>query len=892
MFYKIAVMIALGFIIITMQRAQAQTAARFDLPAQSMADSLKAVANQTNTNVLFDLKLVEGLQAPALKAQLTPQAAIGQLLAGAKVSEELLNEHTIVLTAVSTPTSNPQRTTGSSAGSFSFAAASAASTSVGTEHELRVAQVSSGTPATPSPENQGETSASQNEADTKLEEVTVTATRRTESLQKVPISVQALGQDELEAGNIKTISDIAAVTPGLQFNTPGNPQTNTVISIRGLNTGTGASTVGLYLDDTPIQVRLSPVGNIGNPYPALFDLNRVEVERGPQGTLFGAGSEGGTVRFISNQPSLGAFTGFSHAELSTTRDGGSSYEIGAAAGGAIVADTLGFRVSAWTRQDGGYVNLVNPLTGSTTTPDSNRTTRTALKATLALRMTGGVLLTPSVFYQTSYAPAGAELYGNFSNIANGLFNNAPMLAEANTDHFVVPSVKIEAGLPFADLTSVTSYMSRKVDLSSDASALLGAVGAASYGSPLGSAFPTSPSDVAPFLSTQSERAFTQELRLASNSQASLLSWIAGIFYDHRTQDDFSAIYSTQVDPTGAAILDDHQSVTDDQIAIFAQGDLHLTDKLTATLGERVAKVKADFYETGTGVLNAGISPVSSATQRQTPNTPRAALSYQADRNNLFYISASEGFRVGGGNAPLPSFCNLHAPETYGADYVWNYEVGSKNTLFDGRVQSDASVFHIDWSKIQQLLQAQCGLQYTDNVGRAASNGFDLALKVIPLERLRVDLDVGYANAYFTRTVLDNAGSPLIVAGDKIGLTPQVNSPWNVNTSVNYEIPLGNGDRVHLRGEYQFDSRNPGPFLTQIKTSPDYFPLNAANPPTHLFNARAGMRMTNKLDVAFFVSNVFNSHPSLNALQYAATSNLVQYNTFRPRTVGLSLDFSF
>src|SRR5580700_1814640 len=146
-----------------------------------------------------------------------------------------------------------------------------------------------------------------------LEEITVTATRREESIQKVPISVKALSQEDLDQGHVQDIADIAAITPGLQYSVPnGFGATITTIAIRGMNTQVGASVVGIYLDDTPIQSRLPAIGDVGDTFPLVFDLNRVEVERGPQGTLFGAGSEAGAVRFISNAPSLTDFSGFSH----------------------------------------------------------------------------------------------------------------------------------------------------------------------------------------------------------------------------------------------------------------------------------------------------------------------------------------------------------------------------------------------------------------------------------------------------------------------------------------------------------------------------------------------------------------------------------------------------
>src|ERR1700679_2995939 len=159
-------------------------------------------------------------------------------------------------------------------------------------------------------------------AEPSLEEVIVTATRREESVEKVPISIEALDQHELTQYGIKSISDLAAMVPGLQFQANGYSlySNYTTVAIRGFNTIVGASTVGIYLDDAPLQGRMSPVGNVGFIFPLVFDLDRVEVLRGPQGTLFGASSESGAIRFITNQPSLTQFSGFSHAEYSSTQD--------------------------------------------------------------------------------------------------------------------------------------------------------------------------------------------------------------------------------------------------------------------------------------------------------------------------------------------------------------------------------------------------------------------------------------------------------------------------------------------------------------------------------------------------------------------------------------------
>jgi iron complex outermembrane recepter protein len=874
--------VAALLVVVAASQAVAQSAFRFDIAAQSLDSALREIGHQTSTNILFDPRLVAGLAAPALSAEVSADEAIQHLLAGTQLRARRTSSDAVVVERTRSDATRVVR-----ASSVSMPP---------TDAPIRLAQAGEGAaPATSSVEPP-----SPQEKELTLEEVTVTATRREESVEKVPISIVALSQSELTAGGIKGIADIAAVTPGLQFQVPnGFASSITTISIRGMNTNTGASTVGLYLDDTPIQGRLSPNNLIGNPYPVVFDLNRVEVARGPQGTLFGAGSEAGTVRFITNEPSLNEFSGFSRAETAMTQRGDPSYEIGAAAGGPIIDNQLGFRVSLWDRQDGGYVDRIDPVTGRIVQPDANSDNKSAFKVALAY-LVDGIRITPSVYYQSLRSNDGGRFYvrtgggETFSDPSQGIFNNGRLLPDVLSDSFTLASVKIEDSLPFAQLTSTTSYTHRNADGSLDASAGDGAYGGVpgGYGSPLGPEFPTSDSDASLDLYKSRVHAFTEEVRLASNQPEAFLTWVAGVFYDHRTQQDYQVQYSPLLDPSGAQVFNYDEWVTDDQIAAYAQGDFHLTHELTATLGERIAKVKSDLLVTvGPGVFDTGVPPVAASIQRETPSTPRAALSYQADPNNLFYISASKGFRIGGGNAPLGNICDFTPPATYKSDYVWSYEAGAKNTLFDGRMQLDSSVFWVNWSQIQQTLPLPCGNVYVTNTGSAVSKGFELALQALVTERLRVNLGVGYADAYFTSNFRDQLGNPAIVEGDKVGLLPQVNPPWNVNTSATYEIPLPQGEKIHLRIENQYESRNPGPFITQIPGSLSYYPLLPADQPIHLTNARVGYTK-GPLDVAFFVDNVFNSHPLLGAYQDTPTENLITYSTLRPRTIGLSANLQF
>jgi outer membrane receptor protein involved in Fe transport len=262
-----------------------------------------------------------------------------------------------------------------------------------------------------------------------------------------------------------------------------------------------------------------------------------------------------------------------------------------------------------------------------------------------------------------------------------------------------------------------------------------------------------------------------------------------------------------------------------------------------------------------------------------------------DDRNLFYAAASKGFRVGGGNAPLPDNCSQNAPG-YKSDYVWSYEIGAKDKLLNDRLQLDTSAFYINWDKIQTLVVAQCGVAYTANAGAAVSKGFDFALQGVITSQLLAELAVGYVDAYFTQSVLDPFGNPLVQKGDKVTALPQVNPPWDVRAALNYETRIPGADnRLHLHGEYQYHSRNPGPFISSDPKSSNYAPLETADPPIHLVNARMGVTL-NRLNLDLFVNNIFNSHPALGSFQLPATSNLVTYSTLRPRTLGLAVNYEF
>ncbi|HEX3847447.1 MAG TPA: TonB-dependent receptor [Steroidobacteraceae bacterium] len=753
-----------------------------------------------------------------------------------------------------------------------------------------------------------------------LEEIIVTATRREASLQNVPISIEAFGKDDLARGNIKTIDDISALTPGLQFAVPnGFSSAFTTIAIRGLNTNTGPPTVGVYLDDTVILSRLSGYANQGNVYPMVWDLDRVEVLRGPQGTLFGAGAEAGTVRFISNQPSLTTFSGSARGDLSETEGGRLSYVTAAAVGGPIIQDELGYRVSIWDEQDGGWVSRVNPIDGSLVARDANTMDKFAAKAALAFKI-GEVLITPQIYYQNVHQDDARRFYAAFSDADAGIFNNGVLVPEVWTDKWTLSSIKAEGHLPFADFTGNASYMYRNANEILDESAFVcpglhtpPGSGDPGCGNPLGTGYPSLSSQVAYTPTGLSLRAYTAEGRLASNQPDSRLSWVAGIYWERRVQRDFQDNYSPYAYPQYfnvappcpqllcALVQDEHELFVDAQTTGYAQTDLKITDALTLTTGVRVAHITINGADTTSLSALNGALPYAPFNGSNNVVTWRGGLSYQLDHDNQVYFSFSEGYRPGGGNALIPNTTGPCAgvPQvqtTYAPDTVHAFEVGAKDTVFDGHLQVNTSVFYNKWHNIQQYAGESCGpFAYGTNGGDAVSDGFDMQLRAILTQQLHADVSVGYVNAYYSKSGYlpgqpQSDSTILVREGDKVGVLPQVNAPWNVSAALNYEMPLSNGDKFHAWAETLYTSRNPGPFITQ-NTNINGYPLAVPDPPTHMYNARVGY-LINKVDLTAFVNNIANSTPALSKYQANGTSNLITYTTFQPRTIGVSVNYSF
>ncbi|MDE2136742.1 MAG: TonB-dependent receptor, partial [Gammaproteobacteria bacterium] len=476
-----------------------------------------------------------------------------------------------------------------------------------------------------------------------LQEVVVTATRREESLSHVPLSVTALTREALDDRGIKDFSEVARFTPGVNFDTSG---TNN-ISIRGISGTGGAGTTGIYLDDTPIQMR-SLAFNPDEALPKSFDIDRVEVLRGPQGTLFGAGSEGGTVRYITTQPSLTNTTTYGRAEVATTEGGALSYEGGVAVGGPLVEGTLGARLTIWYRRDGGWINDINPVTQAPVQANANFGDTYLARLAFLWAPSANWRITPAIYYQDERKNDINNYWPLYSNPGSNNFVNADPTQRHVPDRFNLASLKVEGDFGAVSLISNTSFYDRHNQDGYEGTlynlgfyqlyAYPPCVGPTCTGPypngvsnppgtyplidgngihlPGGALNYTSPSTV-----DNVQNNITQEIRLQSNDANARLLWTTGIFLSQNRQTYLEQIHDPLLSELQNALIGDPNIVDvfgvgydpayptdsyflqthakDEQYALFGEATYGLTDKLKLTAGARWSKNKYSF-DTFTG----------------------------------------------------------------------------------------------------------------------------------------------------------------------------------------------------------------------------------------------------------------------------------------------------
>ena len=818
------------------------------IPAQPLPQALSSFSSAAHLQLVYVSQIALGKMTGGVSGGLPLTLSLQQLLAGTDLDFTFLNDRTVKL--------------------FEHAA-----------------------PRQPAPASATGPAAAGPEAAAPLDEMIVSANKRREFLGSVPMSISVVSPDELAASGIQGIAGIAALAPGLQydFSSQYGPGLLSNLAIRGISADKGDATTGVYVDDTPIQTPHTP---FGNPYPVAFDLARIEVLRGPQGVLFGRGAEGGAIRFITNEPSTTAASEQYRAEVSATDGAGSSLELGAAAGGPLVDGVMGARLSAWYREDGGFVDRIDPLDGALVDADANRSTTRAVRLSLAYEPDDALRITPSFSHQgvnlhdtPVFFAAPAPLAGD----PGEPLRNGKLLRQPAVDDLMLSSLTVNDSTAAGSLTGITSYLDRNAAATVDSTNAAGVDYFGGFGSPLGPEFPVSYADAVPTLSTLHQIQLSQELRMASSDDAPI-QWQGGVFYSRLRQNLTRDTYPIATPSDPGILTDDYDVIAETS----AFGDLRWSPDpyWNAGAGMRVGWLDAHGSSRAAGFAERGSAPFAQTSHQETlPPTPRLDLAYEPDGRNLFYAAIAKGLRAGG-NAGAAIRCgSTETPTSFGPDSVVSFEVGAKNQLLDRRLHIDASVFDIHWNRIQESIEDLCGDTFTTNVGAAASRGFDLDVDALIGDGFNLKMALGFVDVRYTRELNAVDGQVIVARGAVVGGVPSVPAPWTGTLTARYQWPLGGSATAYADAAQIAHSHNPGPFTELEPKSLNYDPRLRADPAYQLLNLGLGV-IRSGVNVRLFVDNATNSQPQLQRYADSAGSPLVYAYTFRPRTLGIRGNWAF
>jgi outer membrane receptor protein involved in Fe transport len=743
------------------------------------------------------------------------------------------------------------------------------------------------------------------ESPTELSEIVVTAQKVTENLREVPISVSVLDSGELQNQHIADIADLTRAVPNFSFTSNGNPG-GAILEMRGISSAAGASPVAIYLDDVSITQRTTSA-SVGQPEPVLLDVQQVEVLRGPQGTLYGASAEAGVLKFRTNPVDLSAVERSALAETSGNEHGGLNYRANGVFNAPIVDGSLGIRFAAESDRASGFIDRVSPEDGALLGSGINDNESSVARMSVESKPSEQLTVIASIFYQRS-------IYGSTNTVTLGLpaleTNNVVPDNGANT--LIIPSLTITYDTGWADFTSVTSDYTRNAPFNYDGTVFNSVYIAQCYleglcGSPLlldlhgnqsGAQIAALPS---PGVDGFFTRQFSQELRLNSKpytSGGSPVTWVAGLYYQGSTDrlSDyeyipgfntlFTSLYGTAAlnNLFGGPLPDDlvffgGYRFVEKQYSEFGDLTFHVNDALRFSAGLRYLTASQNVDRSAGGFFNGGNSSIALASKDHAI-TPKFSIGYDLNQQVTGYVTASKGFRLGGPNTPVISFCDgdlaqlglTAAPASYGHDSLWNYELGVKARP-TARLSINSAIFYDKWSQLQQSISLpDCGSGFTTNLGAAKAYGAETDVTALVLEGLTATLSGGYTHANLTQAI----PSMDILAGARVEGVPD----WSSNASLEYIRPINASVSGLLRANYSYVGTSHG---TLVATDPDY-----ERPSYDLVGASIGARVGG-WEVSLFAKNLFDNQKIYQTPSHATVPlGLV----LTPRTIGVSATGKF
>ena len=724
-----------------------------------------------------------------------------------------------------------------------------------------------------------------------LEEIVVTAQRRTESIRDVPIAISVVSEEDLDAMGADSFIDFARMIPGVQFRAAGSGRSK--LSIRGISSNTGAATVGYYIDDVPLPTNNGFVSLV-TVDPQLFDIERVEVLRGPQGTLYGAGSMGGTIKYITNSPDPTAFGARFKLSGSGTTNGDLNGGLDGLFNAPLIKDRLAARLIAYYRSESGFIDRIYgpaPDVFESENDLLDRTRHTAEeetyggRAVLEFKPTDSSRITLSGWHQRTEMDGLPYVTGGPTNPGLAREFRQPLnVPEPFTDQFTLASLTGSADFGNVNVTAIASYFNRKFNMVEDGTIHLDQF----FYTPLGG--PILPGPLEEITDQDSE---TFEARLSTVEPFHGLNALIGIFDQHRVPlraANWIVPGSNEAyEPLGLPLPGDNfftssTDATADESAIFGELSYAFSEQWKVTAGVRYFELESESSSVFNGLFGDG-GAVSETSFKATDVNYKFALSWEPTGSANLYASAAEGLRPGTGVGFLPDVCDAelealgfdpnNPPQQVDPDSVWSYELGAKTDWLDRRLALNVALFDVDWKDIQQTLFLQCGFNILVNAGEAQSRGVELELLATPTDGLTLTASYSYTDA----TLQTDAPSVGGEEGDWLQDVPRDQAA----ASVQYAFPIMDGYEGSVRADIQYVGKS---YVTFDETNP-----LETKPSYTLVNFNAAISTPGKWQLTFFVDNVFDeqailAHPDSLIFNLA---DLPRYSVNRPRTIGLRLE---
>lgn len=717
-----------------------------------------------------------------------------------------------------------------------------------------------------------------------VDELVVTAQRREQKLQDVAGSLAVLSTEEVSERNIRNMNEYLQGVPSVSFQGASTSGRNKVV-IRGVSASGETReerTTGLYFGEAPI----SALGERGFSDPKLVDIERVEVLRGPQGTLYGAGAMGGALRIIPSAPDLQDVEASVSQSLAWTRHGSQSYETTGFLSVPLVEDRLAVRVVGYNYDVGGFIDKTYP--GNTLFDAAPSAEKDANDA----NTTGGRI---SVLFRPTDRASATLSYLKQKGQAGGLGDIQPTLVaglgqvrggrEGFSDNFELLNFTASYDFGLVELVAVTTNASKKDREVFDIREFL-----LPFGLP-----PVS------LRNDTSTDFFAQEVRLTSANTDSPLFWVLGAYYSDKEMKPirrndwygsaagFQTFAGLLTQFTGFPISDTEDVYTYDaefdekQKALYGDATYTFASGLSLAGGLRAAKYRYAREETQAGLFAGGFQSPAPTKLTETVYLPRLNVSYKPNANALYYVQAAKGFRVGRVNLRMPDSCIPDlaplglTPDTVPgqakSDTLWSYEAGSKLTLGEGRFTANLAAYYIDWKDIQVQFQgAGCGFEFFSNAGKASNRGFEFEAAGEITDNLSLGLSTSYNDVHLDADAPVESGSEGM-KGDPLPGTPK----WTVSLNGRYGWSVGGYD-AYVRAYYTYISGFYGNFARDTRGG-DYSTLNLS---TGLDTRHFGVQL--------FADNVTDERAQPRQLTNDTGSFPLgpRFSIIRPRTIGVRL----